>query len=225
MIPAAEYYDRLAPIYDHATAEPTAWTPPAVVGEKLLEHSRPEDVVLDIGIGTGRSIEDLVARGRYSRIEGIEPSKLMLDRCAEKYPHVKLHHGDILTYQWSSPHTFSIIVCSGTLEFLPNLEAFLTICKWLATEDAILIVTYEPIITGHAVQAKEQSLVVEDRQSKLFVDGFFTYRRHPHLVASAFSRIGFNIEHDSEFVSYKKLGSDIIYHLLIARRMLGRSGL
>ncbi len=43
MIPAADYYDRFAPSYDEATAEPTAWTPPAVVGQKLLDYSQPKD--------------------------------------------------------------------------------------------------------------------------------------------------------------------------------------
>ena len=70
MIPAADYYDRFAPIYDEAIAEPTAWTPPAVVGQKLLDYSQPKDVVLDVGIGTGRSIEALVTKGHYSRMEG-----------------------------------------------------------------------------------------------------------------------------------------------------------
>jgi len=92
MTEAEQYYDSLASIYDKATEAPGSWNPPDVIYESIRDHIHSYSSILDIGVGTGLSIDKIYKAGIYKEIYGVDISAKMLDVCKGKYPNTKLTH-------------------------------------------------------------------------------------------------------------------------------------
>lgn len=215
--PSGKYYDILSPYYEPATAAPGVWTPPQVLGSRLLDLSTPNSAILSIGIGTGQELSEVVAAGKYQSITGIDPSAEMLKICAKKFPQATLVHGDVLTVRLPGLQQFDVIESSGAFEFVADFERLIAWCRAKLKHSGTLLFTYEPVIPGHPIQQEAKSLVVSDPNSKLFVPEFYTYRRDPQVVAETLVSNGFKIASEKKFVAYHKGGSEILYCLVEAQ--------
>jgi SAM-dependent methyltransferase len=82
--PAAEAYDRVAPIYDQLNAVNNyeLWLGRVLLPE-LEIHGLPVGAALDIGCGTGRAFEPLLARGW--EVSGCDLSDGMLEQAKRKF--------------------------------------------------------------------------------------------------------------------------------------------
>ena len=180
---AEKYYDLLASRYDDAARESSTWFPPSQVAKALSEFTQPRDNVLIVGIGTGI---DLPALPDFATqfIEGIDISRLMLDECAKKYPTVTLHHGDFMTFTKFTRSAYDLIICSGTLEFIADFDGFFLKCARLLAPNGALVLTYEPVIYGHAWQNDAESDTTGINAEKAGFVGFKTFRRTLHQYLS-----------------------------------------
>lgn len=214
---ASKYYDILSPYYDKATEIENAWTPPQMVQmccEKLLQNNIK---VLDIGVGTGRSIDFITKSNKLVEIHGIDVSEKMLSVCREKYPMSKLFHGDLKAFATQCDQKFDIIIASGVIEFIEDLSSLFQDCASLLTEKGSIVFTYEPVVDYHKFQFEDKSLTVPDKNSKLYIEDFYTYRRRFLDVQSDLKEAKLGISEFSEFIAYNKGGVDIIYHLIRAQ--------
>jgi ubiquinone/menaquinone biosynthesis C-methylase UbiE len=215
--PAEKYYDLLASRYDDATKVNSAWSPPTQVAKALSRFTQPLDNVLIVGIGTGA---DLSALPDFATqfVEGVDISRLMLDKCAKKYPTVTLHHGEFMTFTGFARSAYDLIICSGTLEFIADFDGFFLKCARLLAPNGALLLTYEPVIYGHAWQNDAESDTMGVNAEKAGFAGFRTFRRslHQYAVASLGAKLE-TIEHFS-FIAYKKENVDIIYNFAVCQR-------
>jgi ubiquinone/menaquinone biosynthesis C-methylase UbiE len=217
MLSAAEYYDRLAPLYDQATSG--RWTPNIVLGPYLQSIARKDLAALDVGCGTGQTLGLLLESGSFKSIVGIDISRKMLDACSRKYPNAQLHWGDFEHVASNIPsQSFDVITCIGAFEFVPDAAAFLRQAVRLLRQGGLLFLTYEPRIQYHELQAANFSEVAPGEAAEgvsIPTDGFVSYRQDPHLIDQLFCQTGLKKTVDVEFVAYQKGLTSIIYHLVI----------
>lgn len=214
---AETYYDLLAAKYDEATLKDGAWTPPTQVARALERMSQDLDSVLIIGVGTGHDLSALPYPSSMS-VEGIDVSQKMLDICETKYPWVKLHYGDFMTFCNFAKPKYDLLVCSGTLEFIPNFAGFFERCASLLSPEGALLLTYEPVIYGHQWQKDAEADTLGESAEKYNLVGFKTYRRTIHEYEIATKTAGLSTTEHYAFVSYKKAEVDIIYHFAVCQK-------
>jgi len=110
-----EYYARDAARYDalHVKAGDEHYVALQEASD-LLGHLAPPRSILDIGCGTGRSLEYLGARFPEAALAGIDPSAELLAEAARKLPHAALTKGagERLPYVDGG---FDLVVASGVL--------------------------------------------------------------------------------------------------------------
>jgi len=206
--PTQTYYNLLAGKYDQATEN--EWHAPNEI-ERLIDLSQqPFKKILDIGIGTGQSIDKLYKKNDFDLIEGIDVSQAMLEVCKNKFPNIVLHHGDFLEFQKFSQKHYDLIICCGALEFISDLNRFLDKCLSLMHSKSQLLLTYEPRIEGHAIQSAYTSEAKSERIPD-GVAGFMTYRYDPDDFRSRLLQYDVTIKSEKLFVSYNKLGKNVIY--------------
>jgi ubiquinone/menaquinone biosynthesis C-methylase UbiE len=210
---AEQYYDSLADKYDFVTQN--IWNAPDFIEGLTLTLTDKNTNVLDIGIGTGQSIQKLFASKQFSQIEGIDVSDKILKICKDKFPSINLHHGDFLSFSDFRLSKYDLIICCGTLEFISDLNTFFEKCKSILTSKGNLVLTFEPKIYGY----KMQSLSISNLQAEepLPTDEFLTYRYDIDEFYSLATKNGFEIHQSKLFVAYKKLNLDIIYSLVHLR--------
>jgi ubiquinone/menaquinone biosynthesis C-methylase UbiE len=218
---AASFYDQLAAVYDQATAGERAWTPNRVMGPFLRAAVQPGDRVLDIGTGTGQTLAALFECGVAVEAHALDISGEMLAHCRTRHGDaVRLFHGGI--EEFAAAHTgpgFDILLCAGMVEFVEDLEGFLSVCRQLLRPNGTLLLTYEPVIEFHTYQHEARSAVVPGaaaRAAGVTAEGFCTYRRRPDEMSRQLRRAGFEVAEEVEFIAYRKLESDIVYHLVRA---------
>ena len=215
---ASKYYDKIAGVYDQATASDLAWTPPSEITKYAEEAVANAKRVLDIGIGTGQSIENLISKNPKAEFVGLDVSKEMIDKCSEKFPTVRLHHGDLKSFKNDNSATFDVIISSGAFEFIEDLSEVFSDVLELLSDSRDFFFTFEPYIESHKLQGKKKSLTVEDENSTLYTGDFYTYRRDLDEVKAMLNENGLSLIKQKEFVAYKKANTDLIYYIVHAKK-------
>ncbi len=211
-----EYFNLIASVYDQATEVEGSWNPPDVIYEHIKHITTSNAMILDIGIGTGRSIDKIYKSGAYKEIHGVDVSGKMLNICKNKYPKVKLSKISSVSDIADMVAHFDVIVCSGTVEFIEDINMLLQKVSILLKKEGVFIFTYEPLIQFHQTQKHKKSLTIPDKSSSLYIDDFYTYRYAPHEITTLLEQNNLRTEKDSEFVAYKKGEEYIIYHVVEA---------
>lgn len=216
MTGAEKYYDLLASVYDQATEAPGAWNPPGIIYEHIKDKVSIYSRILDIGIGTGLSIDKIYNSGIYKEIYGVDVSAKMLNVCKYKYPNAKLTHISSIVDIGRIDEHFDIVIGSGTLEFVEDIDLLVQQVRCKQKKDGVFAFTYEPIIYFHPYQNDRKSLTVPDKSSSLYVQDFYTYRHEPHEILKLLDKNNYQVTRDSEFIAYKKGEEKIIYHVVVA---------
>jgi ubiquinone/menaquinone biosynthesis C-methylase UbiE len=209
--PVAQYYDRFSDVYDEASSVHGAWTPPEFMKQEIIAFKHKIHTALIVGIGTGHDIEALKLK-QIKHIEGIDISSGMLAKAKVKHPEIILHHADFITYDNFKKEKYDLIICSGTVEFIPDFSGFFEKISHMLTKNGRLLLTYEPVILNHAIQKDRQSETVPTTSSHLYVPGFMNYRRPVTEFLEQVKKNNFTLENFFEFVAYRKKNIDIIYH-------------
>lgn len=215
---AAEYFNKIASIYDQATSGENAWTPPSVVSRKLDSILTPEKTfkLIDIGVGTGQSIQASSQKENCELIVGVDVSAKSLEICAKNYPKAKLYNGDLLKLNLNEYVPFDVIISSGAFEFIEDLKSVFQRCRELIVKNGVFLFTFELLIPEHPIQKNQKSLVVEDELSSLFQKDFYTYRRTLSEIELWLKESQFSIETTSKFTAYQKADFQIEYCLVQA---------
>jgi SAM-dependent methyltransferase len=101
---------------------------------KLLQMTMPDtkhSVFLDVGSGTGHTINQLLEAGY--KAYGIDNSQAMIDLCEETYPNVEVQKGCVTNGLLFEDSTFTHILCTDfTIYHLEDKKKFFANClKWL----------------------------------------------------------------------------------------------
>lgn len=90
---------------------------------RFWNHLSNKDV-LEIGCGTGRHTQKLLAQNNH--VTGVDISEGMLQVAREKLPpeNLKLIHADYMTYEVFNENQFDAIVCSLVIEHIKDLSGF-----------------------------------------------------------------------------------------------------
>lgn len=211
------YYDTLAQRYDELTAPVGAWNAPVQTANAITKFN-PGASSLIIGIGTGLDVAPLVLAGA-THIEGVDLSQSMLDKCKIKYPSLRLHHADFMREFTPDLASFDSLVCSGTSEFIPDISGFFNKCAFLMNPGAHLFFTFEPVIDYHAIQKKSCSIPLSTATGKPAPVDFTTYRRPLFYILGLCRENKLEPVFHSEYVTQRKSENDVIYHLLVLRRL------
>jgi ubiquinone/menaquinone biosynthesis C-methylase UbiE len=215
---AGKYFNKIASIYDQATSGKNAWTPPSVVSEKLnsiLDPQKPFRLV-DIGIGTGQSIDAFYKKENCELIVGLDVSDKSLEICSKNYPKAKLFNGDLLELNFDQFIPFDAVISSGAFEFIDDLKPVFHKCRKVISKNGVFLFTFELLVPEHPIQKNKKSLVVEEKSSSLFQEDFYTYRRTLSEIELWLNESKFSIESTSKFTAYQKADCQIEYCLVQA---------
>jgi ubiquinone/menaquinone biosynthesis C-methylase UbiE len=200
------FYDRFANSYDWVTRWVSRYRSPEIIAAHLLPLTNQSSRVLDVGIGTGASIRELIRSRKFSRIVGIDSSAGMLKRCRAKYPAIELIEGNIAALGPELDGQFDFVVSCGAVEHMPDLPIFLRHAHRLLAESGHLLFTYEPLIARSLFQRKNSSHLGSFGAAEVF-------RHEPSEVATQLAKAGFTILKDIPFRAYFWL----THQLIVAR--------
>jgi predicted TPR repeat methyltransferase len=112
----AQYADR----YDQASVE-MEWHGPEVAFGLMYAHVKPEESLLDIGIGTG--LGSVLFHEAGLKIHGMDSSPSMLAVCRKKHPVFRVVEHDLTQTPWPfKSGSFGHVVSTGVLHFAGDLQ-------------------------------------------------------------------------------------------------------
>ena len=141
---AADYDDQVLS-YDCHMAE--------ILFGLCYEYVMPDQLLLDVGIGTGISAQ-LFARAGL-QVYGMDFSTAMLEICQAKGFAIELKQQDILQTPWPYPdNRFNHLVCCGVLHFASNLEVVLSEAQRVLWDDGMFAFTTRTVPFRNTYQLK-----------------------------------------------------------------------
>ena len=113
-----QHVHALAETYDKE-AEASGWFGPEVAFGLTYKYIQPNQMLLDIGIGTG--LGSVLFRKAGIKVFGFDNSQDMLDACLNKgFTELTLHDLNMKPYPYES-ETMDLAVCVGVMIFFSNL--------------------------------------------------------------------------------------------------------
>src|SRR5258708_5056751 len=141
------FWDALASGYDERLTA-REWSVPTLVASFLAElESRPESV-LDLGTGTGNTLDAIFAHTRPRRVVGVDSSIRMLQRAQERYPEeerLTLVNASIPTYLEDTTGNFDLVTCLETVHHFPNPERIINGVAKLLNPGGYFVFTHDLI--------------------------------------------------------------------------------
>ena len=197
------YYDTLAPIYDRATCGELAWMAPTSAYSLILPKAKSGSEVLDIGFGTGQTIERFEALG--CSISGVDISDRMLDTAKSKFPKAHLLKCDLDIDPLPFPDAhFQIITAIGVFEFIKNLEAVLHEAHRVLLKGGHLCFSVELLIPNHQLQSEKESPCGINVTNPDDPSNFSTFRYSNAEIAKLMAQTNFTIISSSNSLGYYK---------------------
>lgn len=204
------YYEFLSTIYDKATAE-GAWVPNSFFEEELRTLTSKALTALDLGCGTGQTLDVIARHFPSSRLLGVDIAPGMTRIAQEKLPHAELYTGDLRTFLEGQSNSFDLITSIGSLEFVPSLPDLVREVGKRLNKNGVFIFTYEPLIAGFPSQSdRHERTTVQIPNGQL---SFVTLRWTPGEVAASLADWG-HIYSSKLFVAYHRGPDAVIYNLL-----------
>lgn len=135
-------YKESATEYDKQVKEYDSYSHDVIFG-MCFEYVKPNDKLLDLGIGTGLSSIHFSNIGL--KVYGLDRDEDMLNRCRSKSFAVELKQHDLTQNQIPYPDKFfNHIVCGGVLHFIDDLEQLFSEITRVTTKGSIFAFTFAP---------------------------------------------------------------------------------
>lgn len=141
-------------------AEQADWPAKAarLIGGALeLKPGGGVESALDLGAGTGMSVEAIRRHVRPSRIVAVDASAKMLDELRGRRGHdeVRTVHADIADYLEDCEEEFDLVTSMSALEFVPALPAVLRNMPRVLRDGGVFAGTYIPRTSDMASEVHE----------------------------------------------------------------------
>jgi len=142
-----KYYNLISPKYNEAALN-FKWRIPNKIKNLLDDYNLviSDLVILDIGIGTGQTIDFF--KDKNCKIFGIDISSKMLALIKQKYPQVKTikWNADKGIFKLFKKDFFNMIISGGMFEFIENIEKIINESYQILKKDGYFVFTYEILI-------------------------------------------------------------------------------
>jgi len=200
------YNDAIAHLYDDITRE--GWHANRVVQPALAhyEMTNPRSV-LDVGAGTGQTIEAIKQFANPGRMVAVDASGRMLDRLRSKLPDVETVHATAEDYAARAIERFDLVTAIGSLEFVADLPNVMT-ALIKATRPNLLIATY---IARQENQEAERTFY-----SNTLGQAFTEYYWPQKAIEAAITEGGLYFNHWNRFEAYQRDEEMVIYNTIVA---------
>ncbi len=217
-----KYNDILASKYDEATLGEFKWTPPQEANKFILPYIKSGFSVLDVGIGTGQSSEELFKAG--CKICGIDISQRMIGICKDKFPEFELYQADLEAgLPMLTGRTFDIVVVIGVLEFVQDIDKTINLLVNFLKPHGFLCFTFEKYLPKHRLQKwtkSEMGRGVIDPIPELLT--FLNYRYTLRKIKKIVQNHKLKIFKTKKFKAYLKTKEKIpiFYEIILAKKLI-----
>jgi predicted TPR repeat methyltransferase len=208
------YFDAHADSYDDYTSK-GAWTPNqylAVVLQKLVADKVEVRTALDLGTGTGQTLEVVHTAYPQAQLWASDLSPAMLERAARKVPSAQFEVADISSYVAGLTGSFDLVTAIGCLELVHDLESVLPKLMQHLNPGGHLALTFEPVIdeVGAEHAANSGSPADIDNEPR------WHYTWSTARVLEALP--GGQLRSSHLFTAYERAGTPVFYELLMIRK-------
>lgn len=123
----ARAYDLWSSTYDEQSDNPLLFVDDELFGALIRPLELSDRVIVDVGCGTGRHWEELLAR-QPARLVGYDVSSGMLARLRAKFPGATVHQGTGQVLHSTRDRSCDLVVSTLTLGYIEDLAA--TLAEW-----------------------------------------------------------------------------------------------
>jgi demethylmenaquinone methyltransferase/2-methoxy-6-polyprenyl-1,4-benzoquinol methylase len=177
---ARTFYKYLSKVYD--TINPFIWD------ERMRDEAidmlelSPDDMVLDVGCGTGFATEGLLKQ--VDTVYGLDQSQHQLSKAYEKFGKhgdVRFHLGDAERLPFDDD-TFDVVWSSGSIEYWPNPVAAIEECRRITKPGGQVLMVGPDYPNSTVFQKMADAIMLfydEDEADRMFTKaGFEQFEHH-----------------------------------------------
>jgi predicted TPR repeat methyltransferase len=135
------YFDKFADTFDNQLVEVLDYRGPEKLHALLGAGSRPLNLILDLGCGTGLAGPLLKAPGRI--LTGVDLSPRMLEKAAARQAYDHLITSEAMAYLARQEQGFDLIFAADFLVYVGDLTAFMQQTARLLNKGGLLALTIE----------------------------------------------------------------------------------
>lgn len=206
------YFDAQADSYDEYTSD-GAWTPNQYLAyalDTLVASGIELDTALDVGTGTGQTLEVVRTAFPRARLWASDVSPAMLRHAAARVPEAQFEVADLSSYLAGSTDSFDLITAIGCLELVPDLMTVLPQLMQHVHPGGHLALTFEPLVDGLGAEHSFGA------SSNAEADGRRWYHWSTARLLEALPTGQLRSSH--LFNAYQRGGQPVLYELLLIRR-------
>ena len=209
-----KYNDKLALVYDEATQKD--WKAPKEFFRIIKKHIKTNQTVLDLGVGTGQTIEPFVKMG--CKVYGIDISSKMLELAKKRYKRLNIIKLD-LDRNWSmiDKHKFDLVSAIGVLEFVKNLPKVFKKVKKVLNSQGKFCFTFEEYLKDHDIQKFRISEIgrISQKEKVPLILQSKVYRHTLKEIKEMLIECGLNIIVQKGFIAYHRKGNIPVYYRIV----------
>jgi len=204
------YFDAQADSYDEYTAA-GAWTPNqylAGVLDTLVAGEVEVHTALDLGAGTGQTLEVVRAAFPQARLWASDVSAAMLRRAALRVPDAQVEVAELSSYVAGLTDSFDLVTAVGCLELVSDLMTVLPKLMRAVNPGGHLALTIEPPLDGLGAEHEATALSGADTD-----DARWRYTWSTARLLQALP--GGRLRSSHLFTAYHRAGKPVLYELLL----------
>ena len=207
------YFDAHADSYDDYTGG-GAWTPNQYLAG-VLDTLKADNVevrtALDLGAGTGQTLEVVRAAFPQARLWASDLSPAMLQRAALRVPDAHFEVADVSSHVARLTESFDLVTAVGCLETVPDLMSVLPRLMPHVNPGGHLALTTEALVDGLGAEQARTPLSRADGE-----DQRWCYRWSTAQLLHALP--GGRLRSSHLFTAYHRGEKPVLYELLLVRK-------
>jgi predicted TPR repeat methyltransferase len=198
-----------APQYDEYIAK-THWFGPQMIFGLMYEYIRPEDNLLDLGIGTGVSAMNFKRAGL--KIYGVDGAEEMIRICQKKGIAEDIKQADLVNFK--SPYGVAIfehVISVGVFHLVGDLAAVFSEVARSIRKGGVFGFTF----FNYNVELPEEYIMTEQEgiYTHTYEDsGIQVYKHSSQYIDKLLKSNNFRINKATEFLAYRDENSGREYH-------------
>jgi predicted TPR repeat methyltransferase len=207
------YFDAQADSYDDYTGD-GAWIPNhylAGVLETLVADRVEVRTALDLGAGTGQTLEVVRAAFPQATLWACDVSAAMLQRAALRVPDAHFEVADVSSHVAGLTESFDLVTAVGCLELVYDLMTVLPQLMHHVNPGGHLALTIEALIEGRGADHARYALPSADTEEPRWCNNWSTARLLRALP-------GGQLRSSHLLNAYQRAGKPVLYELLLIRR-------